>query len=529
MKITKLMVEDFGKFHQEEFRLAPGLNVATGANESGKTTLRQFLLAMWYGLERERGIKARQDDYTRYKPWYSGRFRGSMELEADGSKYRLSRNFLTTEKSVGLINLATGKVIGEPEEFLQEQGLVPEAVYRNTFWIGDVCRTEEVLAENLQNHMANFAYTGGMNLNLKASAEFLKKQKKEIEKRIPETELHSCMEIVFRETQWKERFARETTELTEIQEQYRRAEQKQNEGKEKLSALQQEWKTAAKKQEKQQIGQWICVLCGVIGMLIAALSFLDIPAFLYVGIVIVALGLTVGIGFILKNRNHRRGEIEEEIELLQARLFSGYEAMKQFLPMMEKKRLEIEQTEEQLQACEAAEKRQEELRKIKEKWERELAAVRLAEDTLEAVSMELYEEYGERFQMLLSGYVKAFTDGVYTKLTADENLKLRAITEERSVEVTEVSRGTGEQFYLALRLAAADIFDPEKRNPMILDESLAAFDEQRMESALLALASCGRQVLLFSSTGREEQALRRMGVAYEEMFKNSRENHMDRD
>ena len=35
MKITRLVLSDFGKFHQEEFKLSSGLNIATGANESG--------------------------------------------------------------------------------------------------------------------------------------------------------------------------------------------------------------------------------------------------------------------------------------------------------------------------------------------------------------------------------------------------------------------------------------------------------------------------------------------------------------
>ena len=97
MKIKRLYVEDFGKFHRSEFDFGPGLNVFTGENESGKTTLRHFLLAMWYGLERERGLKARKDDYTRYKPWYFGNFQGSMELEVEGKNYHIRRNFLTKE------------------------------------------------------------------------------------------------------------------------------------------------------------------------------------------------------------------------------------------------------------------------------------------------------------------------------------------------------------------------------------------------------------------------------------------------
>ena len=103
-------------------------------------------------------------------------------------------------------------------------------------------------------------------------------------------------------------------------------------------------------------------------------------------------------------------------------------------------------------------------------------------------------------------------------MTADEDLVLRAVTGERNLEVSDVSFGTAEQFYLALRFAAADVFDPEKNNPVILDDSFAAFDDQRLESAILTLAKCGRQILVLSSTGQEEAAAKRMGITYEAVF-----------
>jgi hypothetical protein len=177
------------------------MNVVTGENESGKTTLRHFICAMWYGLDRERGLRARKDEYTRFKPWKSGRFQGSMEFEADGIMYRLSRDFLT--KEVHLFQLENGQEIAEPEQYLKELGLVPAEVYRNTYWIGNECRTEEVLAESYRNHMASVAYTGGMNLQLSAAEEQLKKKKREAEKRIPEQELLDCMELLSERKYWK--------------------------------------------------------------------------------------------------------------------------------------------------------------------------------------------------------------------------------------------------------------------------------------------------------------------------------------
>ena len=160
MKITRLVLSDFGKFHQEEFKLSSGLNIATGANESGKTTLRMFIRSMFYGLERERGIKARKDDYTRLKPWEYGRFQGILEFESEGKTYRLFRNFLTTEKETVLTEVKSGRQIEDVAGFLRECGLKSQAVYNNTFFVGNDCATEELLGTELKYFLANLAYGG---------------------------------------------------------------------------------------------------------------------------------------------------------------------------------------------------------------------------------------------------------------------------------------------------------------------------------------------------------------------------------
>ena len=524
MKIKKLIVEDFGRFHNKSFVFSGGLNVATGENESGKTTLRYFLMAMWYGLERERGLKARNDDYTRYKPWESGRFRGSMEFEANGEEYRLSRDFLL--KKATLLRLRDGYEIPNPEEFLKELGLPAQAVYRNTFWIGNECRTEEELAVSYQNHVANVTHTGGMNLDLGKAKERLKRQKRELEKQLPEREMAECMERATGKGALSDRLAQETAQLQLLEKQCREAERKMEKAQAELTCTEQE----IKKQEQQREAFRHTQKRRLLGTVLLAALWIsadvlcrlfmpqaELPV-LFIGFLPVA----AGIGTIL--RKSRRDSVasnterEERKSLLQREIKEAYEQKNRLLPQTEKIRFYMEQTEEQLKVCETAETRYQTLRESAEELERKIQAVVLAQETIDLVAEQLYRECGEIFYQKLSEYAASFTDRAYERLVADEQLTLRAMTESRSVEAAEVSYGTGEQFYLALRLAAADIFDPEKKNPVILDDSFAAFDDKRLESALLCLSAIGRQVIIFSSTGREEQTLRRMGVAYEEVF-----------
>jgi len=525
MKIRRLVLLDFGKFHQQEFVLADGLNIITGSNESGKTTLRWFIRSMFYGLERERGIKARKDNYTRLKPWEYGRFQGILEFEAEGRQYRLFRNFLTTEKEIRLTELSTGKEIENPSEFLKDCGLKAESVYTNTFWVGNACVTEELLGTELKDYLANLAYSGGTGLNLQKSLGWLSLRRKEVLKQVPETALEECMELLAQKEGLQEQMVR----IGKIIEANLRR-QKELEGAIKVKKgmseqMTAEWKQAAKDERKKFKGEWLLTL-----LCMASAGFIVNACFLplwqlklggwIAGLVSMLAGLFFGLPMINQGKmaEKKKAELGQELLTITAQSERCYEELTRLLPETEQEKLRMEQAEEQVKECVAAEERYKELSRNKQEVLREAEALSLAAETLEQLSDELYEEFGAKFAGALSEYARAFTDHAYETLTADEDLILKAVTKERNLEISDVSFGTGEQFYLALRFAAADVFDPEKKNPVILDDSFAAFDDQRLESAILALEKCGRQVLLFSSTGREEAAAKRMGITYEAVF-----------
>lgn len=525
MRIKRLILSDFGKFHQQEFRLSPGLNIATGANESGKTTLRRFIRSMFYGLERERGIKARKDDYTRMKPWEYGRFQGSMELEAEGKVYRLFRNFLTTEKEVRLTDLSSGKEAEHPVEELQRLGLKTESVYTNTFWVGNACITEEQLGTELKDYLANLAYSGGAGLNLQKSLEWLGLKRKEIIRRIPEQELEACLEVLLTKEAVKEQLIRERRSM---EANLRRRNELEGAIKVKKGLAEQVSleRRQAETEEKirfrgERLLTLFCLLAAGLGITAFVLPKWTLRLiFGGLGFLVLAAGFLLFLPMIERGRRaeDRKEALEEQLAEKTKQLELCFQELTGLLPEIEQQRIRMEQTEERLKYCELTEERYEELKRQQQSLQEEAEAVLLAQNTLERLSEELYEEFGAKFAKALSEYSKAFTDGSYGALTADDDLNLKAITPERSLEISDVSFGTGEQFYLALRFAAADVFDPEKKNTMILDDSFAAFDDQRLESAILALEKCGRQILVLSSTGREEAAAKRMGIAYEAVF-----------
>lgn len=91
MRLTRIRVEQFKQFRQpfEIADLAPGLNLFTGANEAGKSTLVTAIRAAFFERHRSSSV----DDL---RPWGEASAAPSVELEftVGSETYRLSKRFL---------------------------------------------------------------------------------------------------------------------------------------------------------------------------------------------------------------------------------------------------------------------------------------------------------------------------------------------------------------------------------------------------------------------------------------------------
>ncbi|MBQ4516792.1 MAG: sulfide/dihydroorotate dehydrogenase-like FAD/NAD-binding protein [Clostridia bacterium] len=99
MIITKIEIDNFGKYKNFTLDLNAGLNVILGRNEAGKSTLCAFLYAMFYGLPNEsKKLGIREDARKRYLPWSGDAMSGTVYFEHDGRSYILSRKFAKTKR-----------------------------------------------------------------------------------------------------------------------------------------------------------------------------------------------------------------------------------------------------------------------------------------------------------------------------------------------------------------------------------------------------------------------------------------------
>ena len=138
------------------------------------------------------------------------------------------------------------------------------------------------------------------------------------------------------------------------------------------------------------------------------------------------------------------------------------------------------------------------------------AALTIAQETLAKARAELQRRFAPRIAKRAQQLLSAMTGGRYRSLTMGEDFTLQAGTEEEDTLRDSLWRsdGTVDQLYLALRLAVAEELTPEA--PLILDDALVRFDDQRMKAAVEILEETGKkkQVICFTCQQREAQAHR---------------------
>ena len=132
-------------------------------------------------------------------------------------------------------------------------------------------------------------------------------------------------------------------------------------------------------------------------------------------------------------------------------------------------------------------------------------ALELAQKALSAATTELQRRFAPRISKRAQELFSKLTGGRYQQITLGEDLSLSARTESEDTLRSSQwrSEGTVDQLYLALRLAVAEELTPDA--PLVLDDALVRFDDQRLKVALdiLKEAAENKQVIVFTCQSRE--------------------------
>ena len=140
----------------------------------------------------------------------------------------------------------------------------------------------------------------------------------------------------------------------------------------------------------------------------------------------------------------------------------------------------------------------------------------LARECLESAYENIRNSLSPEFINKLSEIVSEVSNGKYKEINfTDTDGLVVQIEDGRFLPVERLSQGTIDQMYLGLRLSTIDTISKEKM-PIILDETFAFFDDDRLENVLKFINDKyeDRQIIIFTCSKREIEALNRLNMDY---------------
>lgn len=181
MKIKNIKINNYGNLENKEINLENKINIIYGKNESGKSTLLNYIKNIFYGISKNKNGK-NISDYEKYKPWGKEDYSGKLKYELDnGEKFEVFRDF--NKKNPKIFNSNLEDISKEfniakkdGTQFFYEQTNMDETMFTSTV----VAMQEEVKLDKqnqsvLVQKLANLAGTGDDNLSYKKIIDKLNK------------------------------------------------------------------------------------------------------------------------------------------------------------------------------------------------------------------------------------------------------------------------------------------------------------------------------------------------------------------
>lgn len=514
MIIRQLDIKNFGKIHDKTLKLSPGINVLYGENESGKTTVHTFIKGMLYGLTRMRGKAARNDMYSTYEPWENPSvYGGIMWFENGGKNFRLTRNFHKSAPFGELLCEDNGALLDVEKNHMGDiLGDVSEAVYDNTVSVAQLKSvTGQDLVRELQNYMASYQGTGDSSIDLGRTMQMLKmwrkgyqvqddRNKKEMERE--QEKIASNMEYLRREM--------EDIDEKRVQVLEREGSLKGGAGEESGEALldQRIQKARNKRGILAVLRMAVILIAGIAAFMLAASSAgMASQAAVWIPAALIIIGITL---YDIRQKDEVRKR-----ERMKERWLARQEKLKWNRESLDKTYEEKETAYKNLQA---------ELRECQESAympsaeEMEVRALNMAMETIVGLSGNIHSQVGNRLRRRTSQILSEITGGKYQEILMDRDFRMTVNTKERTVELERLSRGTMEQIYFALRMAAGELLCGKESFPVILDDVFGMYDEDRLAAVLRWLHKEQKQIIISTCHKREMELLEKEGIPYQKLM-----------
>lgn len=137
MKIKEIKINNYGILKNKKINFENKLNIIYGKNESGKSTLLNYIKNIFYGISKNKNGK-NISEYEKYLPWTEEEFSGKIKYELDnGENFEVFRDF--KKKNPKIFNSNFEDISGQfnidkkdGNKFFYDQTKVDEGMFSST-------------------------------------------------------------------------------------------------------------------------------------------------------------------------------------------------------------------------------------------------------------------------------------------------------------------------------------------------------------------------------------------------------------
>lgn len=473
MMILSCYISGFGKFVNQGFDFSHGLNLLKADNGFGKTTLADFITAMFYGLDASKN-KGLEDNFRlKYLPWSGSAFGGSLVFVYQNRRYTIERSFGKTpsqdtcklyDENRAPCSIVGGESLGEKLFGVDKESFLKTAYISQTGLEKQTCAPETLL-QRLSNIFAQSSQEGDTRAmarleeaerKLRAKRKPAKGKIDEIEERLEEISL-----AIFEAENAKKKIGEMQAEIEKTEGAGVRVRQKMP-------------KTKAEK---------ISLFLSVFGLLCFLLGI----ALIGKSVVFCTLSLGAGLVLLLLARIGKKGKNGEKQTWQKEAEARG------------KLLMQIELLEKQAENLPLLKAEETELEKEKARLEKRLAAILKAKEFLTSAKHSAAAKYLDPVEQnckRLCAFLGIDANTLSLNAHAQGSIKEQGYIRE----MASFSEGQRELFAFCVRLALAEAVFQGELPPLIFDDPFVHFDDVKTEKgkALVREFSKKYQILYFT-------------------------------
>lgn len=461
MIIKSIYINHFGCLKEKSIDFNRGINVVSLPNESGKSTVAEFIRVMLYGVN-----SLRFNQRKKYMPFGYTSMGGEMTVSLEGVDYIIKRIFgiRKSDDKVEVINAVSGALIKEYSVDNVGGAMcgINGDLFENTCYIKQLSvKINDVKSSEIQSKLLNLSQSSDEDYSYRNAVAILDNAIKELNgHRGKINQVQSVLNDL----------AVKSADKNRIKNEYEQAKKSLDNLNENIDE---------KNNGKLFLLSWIPVAVSAV-----ASVFLNFNPF---SIAMFVLFLIIAVVFTVKNKKNVSKKIEnaKQIGFLESRL----ESLKE-----QYKNIDISQIDFYKQKLQT--------------YNKNLSDLYDAKDAMAKAFEQLQMDYSPRLNGIACDIFKSITDGKYVDFMVDEDYNITVRNDENvMISGDYLSSGTFDQIYFSLRMALVKLIG--ENMPVVLDDSFALYDDKRVERAMSYLNTMDNQVILFSCQSREKDFLKK--------------------